>query len=153
MSTFFLVVKLMMPITKSDKKNRASYQQFTFKGFIDHRALKDAIFKHNPDMTADQRSFVEHDMEELNALVEGASTTSSIVGGMVQVVDPYDLAFIGKWRYDQRRLFAASVEPNARDDDLISHADDVTSQDIDMRSQNYDLDNPKPLSASVNDYK
>ena len=52
-------------------------------------------------------------MEKLAGLIESVSSTNSIVGGMVQVVDPYDYAYIGKWRYDQRRLFAASVDPNA----------------------------------------
>ena len=58
MATFFLVVKLMLPITKSEKKTRSTYLQFTFKGFVDLDALKDAIFANNPDMNTDQQSFV-----------------------------------------------------------------------------------------------
>ena len=33
--TFFLVVKLMLPITPSDKNKRSKFQRFLFKGFAD----------------------------------------------------------------------------------------------------------------------
>ncbi len=33
--TFFLVVKLMIPITPSDKEKRSKFQRFLFKGFAD----------------------------------------------------------------------------------------------------------------------
>ena len=41
---------------------------------------------------------------------------------MVQVVEVYDYAFIGKFKYDQRRVLAASVdstEQTSRDNDSI----------------------------------
>jgi hypothetical protein len=35
MMTFFLVVKLMLPITPSEKEKRSEFQRFLFKGFAD----------------------------------------------------------------------------------------------------------------------
>ena len=69
MATFFLVVKLMLPITKPEKDNRARYKQFLFMGFLDVNQLKYAVYRHNPGMSADQRSFVEHDLSELQELI------------------------------------------------------------------------------------
>ena len=51
--TFFLVVKLMLPITKSEKRTQSGYVQFVYKGFVDLTTLKAAIYANNPDMTAD----------------------------------------------------------------------------------------------------
>ena len=39
MATFLLVVKLMLPITLSDKDSRSKYQKFLFKGFLDRDHL------------------------------------------------------------------------------------------------------------------
>jgi branched-subunit amino acid ABC-type transport system permease component len=39
MLTFFLVVKLMIPLTKSEKEKRSKFQQFIFKGFADIKEL------------------------------------------------------------------------------------------------------------------
>ena len=50
MTTFFLVVKLMLPITPSDKKKRSKFQRFLFKGFADRNELRAAILANNPDM-------------------------------------------------------------------------------------------------------
>ena len=50
MMTFFLVVKLMVPITPSDKETRSKFQRFLFKGFADKNELRAAILANNPDM-------------------------------------------------------------------------------------------------------
>ena len=59
MSTFFYVVKMMLPITKNDKETRSKFQRFLFNGFADKKELKAAILANNPHMDADQRSLVE----------------------------------------------------------------------------------------------
>ena len=59
MITFFLVVRMMIPITKTDKQTRSKFQRFLFNGFADKNELKAAILAKNPGMDADQRSLVE----------------------------------------------------------------------------------------------
>ena len=59
MITFFLVVRMMIPITKQDKEARSKFQRFLFNGFADKNELKAAILANNPSMDADQRSLVE----------------------------------------------------------------------------------------------
>ncbi len=59
MITFFLVVRMMIPITKTDKQTRSKFQRFLFNGFADKNELKAAILANNPGMDADQRSLVE----------------------------------------------------------------------------------------------
>jgi len=55
MMTFFLVVKLMIPITPSDKEKRSKFQRFLFKGFADKNELRAAVLANNPDMGQSQR--------------------------------------------------------------------------------------------------
>ena len=55
MMTFFLVVKLMLPITPSDKNKRSKFQRFLFKGFADKNELRAAVLANNPDMDESQR--------------------------------------------------------------------------------------------------
>jgi len=50
MMSFFLVAKLMLPITLSDKEKRSKFQRFFFNGFADKNELKAAILANNPDM-------------------------------------------------------------------------------------------------------
>jgi hypothetical protein len=57
--TFFFVVKIMLPITKTDKEKRSKFQRFLFNGFADKDELKAAILANNLHMNADQRSLVE----------------------------------------------------------------------------------------------
>ena len=59
MTTFFLVVRMMLPITKLDKETRSKFQRFLFNGFADKNELKAAILANNPHMDTDQRSLVE----------------------------------------------------------------------------------------------
>ena len=51
--TFFLVVKLMLPITPSEKEKRSKFQSFLFKGFADKNELKAAVLANNPDINKD----------------------------------------------------------------------------------------------------
>jgi len=39
------------------------------------------------------------------------------VGGMVQVVNANDYAYMGKWKYDTRRIFANSVN----DEEIVTN--------------------------------
>ena len=103
MMTFFLVVKMMLPITPSDKEKRSKFQRFLFKGFTDNNELKAAVLANNPDMDQDQRSLMESDLDKLSSFIESVSFTHSIVGGMVQVVDMQDFAFMGRWKYNLRQ--------------------------------------------------
>ena len=104
MTTFFLVVRIMLPITKTDKETRSKFQRFLFNGFADKDELKTAILANNPHMDVDQRSLVEQDIDNLQAFISSTYSNGSIVGGLVQVVDVQDYAFIGQWRFNQRRL-------------------------------------------------
>jgi hypothetical protein len=75
-----------------------------FNGFADKDELKIVIVANNPHMDADQRSLVEQDIDNLQAFISTAYSNESIIGGIVQVVDVKDYAFIGEWRFNQRRL-------------------------------------------------
>ena len=59
MMTFFLVVKLMLPITLSDKNKRSKFQRFLFKGFADKNELRAAVLANNPDMNPEQRQIMD----------------------------------------------------------------------------------------------
>jgi len=45
---------------------------------------------------------MDEDLEKLNSLIKSAKSTRSIAGGMVDVVDSQDLAFLGTWNYNHR---------------------------------------------------
>jgi len=105
---FLLVGKLMLPITKSGKEKRSKFQRFLFNGFANREELESAIFANNPDMTEEQRQDVKHELK-LDELIEGRSSGSSIVEGMIEVIEVNDYAYMGKWRFDMDRLFVKSV--------------------------------------------
>ena len=52
--TFFLVVKIMLPVTPSDKESRSKFQRFLFKGFADSNELRAAVLAKNPEMDQSQ---------------------------------------------------------------------------------------------------
>ena len=64
--SFFLVAKLMLPITPSDKEKISKFQRFLFKGFADKNELKAAILQNNQDIDGEQRSMIESDLENLS---------------------------------------------------------------------------------------
>jgi len=45
---------------------------------------------------------MESDIDKLCSFIDRSSTTQSIVGGMVEIVEMQDFAFMGTWRYNQR---------------------------------------------------
>jgi hypothetical protein len=55
MMTFFLVVKLMLPITPSEKETRSKFQRFLFKDFADKNKLRAAVLAKNPDINQSQQ--------------------------------------------------------------------------------------------------
>ena len=69
-------------------------------------------------------------MEKLASFISTDKSTRNIAAGMVQVVDVYDYAFIGKWRYDQRRLLAESVADQTEQQSTDIHAPDDVTDDI-----------------------
>ena len=81
--TFFLVVKLMLPITPSDKEKRSKFQRFLFKGFADINELKEAILQNNRDIDDEQRSMIELDLDNLSSFIKRALSTQEIVTEMV----------------------------------------------------------------------
>jgi hypothetical protein len=107
--TFSLVIKLMLPITKSERERQSKFQRFLFNGFANKEELEAAIFANNPDMTEEERSDVKRDLKDLDELIEGRSSGSSIVSGMVDVVEISNYAYMGRWRFDVERLFVHSV--------------------------------------------
>ena len=64
--------------------------------------LRAAILANNPDMDQDQRSLMDSNLDKLSSFIDTASLTMTIVGGMVEVVDMQDFAFMGNWRYNPR---------------------------------------------------
>ncbi len=70
--TFFIVVKLMLPITPSDKEKRSKFQRFLFKGFADKNELRAAVLANNPDMDQDQRSLMDSDLDKLSLFINTA---------------------------------------------------------------------------------
>ena len=72
MMTFFLVVKLMLPITPSDKDRRSKFQRFLFKGFADKNELRAAVLANNPDMDLTQMSIMDNELTMLSSFIESA---------------------------------------------------------------------------------
>jgi hypothetical protein len=103
--TFFLVVKLMLPITQSDRKLRSKFQRFLFKGFADINELKAAILVNHIVMTEEQRARVDYDCALLASLTS-SSSTQSILGGMVEVQDGNDNYMAKYEKADQQRFLA-----------------------------------------------
>ncbi len=91
-------------MTKTDKEKRSKFQRFLFNGFADKNELKAAILANNPHMDADERSLMEQDIDNLTKFISSTLSNDSIIGGMVQVVDVQDYAFVGQWRFNQQRL-------------------------------------------------
>ncbi len=81
--SFFLVVKLMLPITPSDKEKRSKFQRFLFKGFADINELKEAILQNNRDIDDEQRSMIEYDLDNLSSFINQRLSTTEIVTSMV----------------------------------------------------------------------
>ena len=81
--SFFLVVKLMLPITPSDKEKRSKFQRFLFKGFADINELRAAILQNNRDIDDEQRSMIESDLDNLSSFIKRALSTQEIVTEMV----------------------------------------------------------------------
>jgi hypothetical protein len=50
MLTFFLVIKILMPMTNEEKDNKSQFRKFLFNGFADKNELKAAVFAQNPLM-------------------------------------------------------------------------------------------------------
>ena len=73
--SFFLVVKLMLPITPSDKEKRSLFQRFLFKGFADIKELRAAILQNNHDIDEEQRSLIESDLDNLSSFIKRAQST------------------------------------------------------------------------------
>ncbi len=69
MATFFIIVKLMIPITKLDKKTRSNFQRFLFKGFANKDELKAAVLANNPDLDEDELSLINSDLQKLSELI------------------------------------------------------------------------------------
>jgi len=59
MMTFFLVVKIMLPITHSEKENKSKFQRFLFKGFADVNELRAAVLTNNPGMDFEERALMD----------------------------------------------------------------------------------------------
>lgn len=72
--------------------------------------LKAVVLANNPDVTPDQRSIIEQDLDQLAALIKSATQTQSIVSGMAEVVEIDDYAFMGQWRYNAERSSMASLD-------------------------------------------
>ena len=83
LTSFFLVVKLMLTITPSDKKKRSKFQRFLFKGFADINELRAAILQNNHDLDEEQRSLIECDLDNLSSFIKRAQSTQEIVTEMV----------------------------------------------------------------------
>ncbi len=57
--TFFLVVKLMLPITSSEKETSSNFQRFLFKGFFEKKKrIETTILANNLDMNQSQRKLI-----------------------------------------------------------------------------------------------
>jgi len=75
MFTFFLVIKIMMPMTNEEKENKSQFRKFLFNGFANKHELKAAVFAQNPLMQSDERNLMEKSLETLGKLIETTETT------------------------------------------------------------------------------
>ena len=58
LTTFFLVVSLMLPVTEKAKQRYVEMQSFIFGGFVDREELESAVLEQNPDLTTSQKEFL-----------------------------------------------------------------------------------------------
>lgn len=67
--------------------------------------MKAAVLANNHEMDRVERKLFETDIDTLAELIKSSSSTQSIVGGTVNVVDMQDYAFIGEgeWRLNPIR--------------------------------------------------
>lgn len=83
MITFYLVVFLMMPLTKKSKQRFAALQKFLLNGFIKPEELEAAVLAQNPDMDEETRNQVRHDCQWMGNVL--AQSGHSIMSGMTSV--------------------------------------------------------------------
>lgn len=58
-------------------------------------------------MTQEQRSLVDFDLDQLASIIDNATSTKNIVGGMVQVMDSNDYIAKSKSNFEQEQLLAS----------------------------------------------
>ena len=75
MLTFFIVIKIMIPMTNEEKENKSQFRKFLFNGFADKYELKAAVFAQNPSMLEEERNLMEKSLETLGKLIETTETT------------------------------------------------------------------------------
>lgn len=64
--TFYMVVFLMLPISKRQKRQQMEFKKFLFGGFLDKDHLESAIFDKNPEATLKERQFIRKKLAKLN---------------------------------------------------------------------------------------
>lgn len=69
MTTFYLVVFLMMPITETAKQKHIALKQFLLNGFLKPEELAAAVIAQDPEMPEETKNFIRHDCQWVGSLM------------------------------------------------------------------------------------
>ena len=81
--TFFVVIFMMLPMTKQQHKKRTEMKQFFLNGFVDFDSILPAIIAENPDMTVEEKQAVTLSIERCKSFFKKTCETQEIVSSLV----------------------------------------------------------------------
>lgn len=126
MATFYLVVNMMLPITRSQREKRGELAKFMFCGFVNPEELENAILTTHTELTEEEIGYIRDDIHQLDTFLGGRGrVTGTIVAGMVDFTAVNDLAFSD---------FARIRLQKGRDLDVASSGQTVSSRTYSSRT-------------------
>ena len=85
LTTYFLVVHLMLPLTEQQVRKKAEFVKFLFVGFVKQDQLESAILAQNPHLTEEQQQTIHEDIERLHDFTRKRQNTQSILSSVAHV--------------------------------------------------------------------
>lgn len=94
--TFFLVIFIVLPVTKDQKQSRVKFQNFLFNGHSSLESLERAVLEANPSMNEQDRVKVVEILLKRKQIIQKTESTQSFVAIMVEDVQaPSEYQFFG----------------------------------------------------------
>ena len=144
MATFYLVVFLMMRVTKQSKMRHVALQKYLLTGFINPEELENAILAQHPDMPAETRAYVHDDCDWIGSLL--GKSTGSIMSGMVTVRNNHDYAYMGTtngWKW--------VIAKEAPDEPLVESFHSMTPAILAVSAKSNATDGTEPITETVDE--
>lgn len=104
LTTFFLVVFLMLPLSAEKRKKRSDFTKFLHNGFMDVDHLESAILAQNPELTAEDKEILHDDMVRVDRLIHMSGDCTSIMSSMVVIDNNNDLGFTDFAKFRRARI-------------------------------------------------